>query len=207
VVAERFPEKQRPIFTKAVGFTVGINLPGYKEAGSGIIISKNGLILTAWHVIKSASNFSVTLYNLPPKSWTPKPKSSYKAKLIAGYPELDVALLSIQKLPKDLPRAVLGDSSQVETGDTLYRIGRDEVPLDTGHLCQMEEEGDLFYFLISLKTSYGASGGAVVDERARVVAFSLYGPPKKNIKEAPYVCALPINIIKKLFLRRFGVRC
>ena len=85
-------------------------------AGSGVIISDDGYIITNNHVIEDASNITVSLRN----------GDSYTAKLIGTDAEEDIALIKIEAT--GLTTAVFGDSSTLEVGDKAVIIGN---PLGT----------------------------------------------------------------------------
>ena len=76
-------------------------------AGSGVILSKDGYIVTNNHVIDGASKIKVTT----------KDGKSYDAKLIGNDSSTDLAVIS------NLKPAVLGNSSKLEVGDTAVAIG------------------------------------------------------------------------------------
>ncbi len=81
-------------------------------AGSGFIISKDGLIVTNNHVVEGAKEVTVTLAS----------KEEYPAKLIGRDPKTDVALVKI--VPKGtLPVAALGDSDRLRVGDWVVAVG------------------------------------------------------------------------------------
>ena len=89
-----------------------------QAAGTGIIISSNGLIITNRHVVPAgASNVSVTLSNgVQLKNVSVIGRSSN--------PSLDIAFLKINntKGQKLIP-AVIGNSSQMQVGDPVVAIG------------------------------------------------------------------------------------
>ena len=85
-------------------------------AGSGVIISKDGYIITNNHVISGASSIKVTT----------RGGDSYDAKLIGTDSKVDIALLKIEAT--DLPVAVFGDSSKLAVGSKAVIIGN---PLGT----------------------------------------------------------------------------
>ena len=85
-------------------------------AGSGVIISDDGYIVTNNHVIDGASSIKVTT----------RSGDSYDAKLIGTDPQVDVALLKIEAT--GLPKAVFGDSDTLAVGDKAVIIGN---PLGT----------------------------------------------------------------------------
>ena len=80
-------------------------------AGSGVIISQDGYVITNNHVIAGASHIVVTLHD----------KSKYDAVLIGTDPSTDVAILKIDAT--DLQAAVMGDSSKLAVGETAIAIG------------------------------------------------------------------------------------
>lgn len=80
-------------------------------AGSGVIISKDGYILTNNHVIDGANTVKVTT----------KASKDYDAEVIGADSKLDVALLKIDA--KDLSPATFGDSSTIQVGDYAVAIG------------------------------------------------------------------------------------
>ena len=81
-------------------------------AGSGVIISKDGYIITNNHVIENASKITVTL----------RSGENFNAKLVGTDTELDVALLKITPA-SELSVAVFGDSSKLSVGDKTVVIG------------------------------------------------------------------------------------
>lgn len=80
-------------------------------AGSGVIVSENGYIITNHHVIEDATSISVTLKN----------GNSYTAKLIGSDSELDVALLKIEET--GLKSAIIGSSENLKVGEDIVAIG------------------------------------------------------------------------------------
>ena len=85
-------------------------------AGSGVIISKDGYIVTNNHVIDGAKSIKVTT----------RGGDSYDAKLIGKDAKVDIALLKIEAT--DLPVAVVGDSDKLVVGSKAVIIGN---PLGT----------------------------------------------------------------------------
>jgi len=79
--------------------------------GSGIIISKDGYILTNAHVIKDVDDLTVKLVD----------DEEYKAEVIGSDQTTDIALIKIKG--NDLPIAVLGNSDQIQIGEWVLAIG------------------------------------------------------------------------------------
>ncbi len=87
------------------------NLPR-QGAGSGVIISRDGYILTNNHVVEGATELTVTMNN----------KKEYKAEIVGRDPKTDLALLKIDA-GESLPSATMGDSEQLRVGDWVLAIG------------------------------------------------------------------------------------
>lgn len=82
-------------------------------AGTGIIVSKDGYVMTNNHVIDGASTVSIT---------TSAGDIYQNVKVIGSDPLNDVAFLRIADV-KDLPAAELGDSSTLKIGQSVVAIG------------------------------------------------------------------------------------
>lgn len=80
-------------------------------AGTGVIVTSDGLILTNKHVVEGASTFTVTLTD----------GKQYDGKLVATDPSNDIAYLRVEAT--GLQAAELGDSDKVEVGQKVVAIG------------------------------------------------------------------------------------
>ena len=109
------------VYAANVNSTVGIttsvttNFWGYQTtaaaSGSGFILTADGYILTNYHVIENSNSIKVSLYD----------GTSYDAALV-GYDESnDVAVLKVDA--ENLTPAVLGDSDNINVGDSVVAIG------------------------------------------------------------------------------------
>jgi serine protease Do len=84
-----------------------------RSLGSGILISKDGEILTSYHVVKNADAIKVQLAD----------QSEFEAHLVGKDDRTDLALIKIRKTSVPLPFARLGTSSQLDVGDWVMAIG------------------------------------------------------------------------------------
>jgi serine protease Do len=84
-----------------------------RSLGSGILISKDGEVLTSYHLVRSADVIKVRLSD----------HSEYEARLIGKDVKTDLALLKMRRSGGSLPFARLGSSSQLEVGDWVMAIG------------------------------------------------------------------------------------
>ncbi|MBR5021982.1 MAG: trypsin-like peptidase domain-containing protein [Oscillospiraceae bacterium] len=112
---------QAEVYAANVNSTVGIttsittNFWGYQTtsaaSGSGFVFSKDGYILTNYHVVDDSTSITVSMYD----------GTTYDAKLI-GYDESnDVAVLKVEAT--DLVPVVLGNSDNLNVGDNVVAIG------------------------------------------------------------------------------------
>jgi len=81
--------------------------------GSGVLISSDGKVLTAAHVVDGEERLVVEFAN---DEWVP-------AKVVRSSPIADVALLQCDRVPKSAVPAKLGDSDKVDTGDDIFIVG------------------------------------------------------------------------------------
>ena len=137
--------------------------------GSGVIVTKDGYILTNNHVVEDGDEIKVTLNG---------DDKEYDAKLIGGDPRSDIAILKIEA--NDLPEAVLGDSDNVEDGDVVLAFGN---PFGVGQTVTMGivsatgrnnlgiEEYENF-IQTDAAINPGNSGGALTDAQGRVIGIN-----------------------------------
>ncbi len=91
--------------------------PTTVAAGTGFIISKDGLILTNNHVIDDATKIEVSLFG-------EDDDQTYPAKLIGKDALTDSALIQLTQMPNHpIPEAKFGDSAQMAAGDWVMAIG------------------------------------------------------------------------------------
>jgi serine protease Do len=79
--------------------------------GSGVIMSRDGYILTNYHVIKDAQEIKVILYD----------KREFAGKVIGADPLTDIAIVKVDA--QDLPAIRIGDSGKLKAGDIVLAIG------------------------------------------------------------------------------------
>lgn len=82
-----------------------------KGAGSGVILTKDGYIVTCAHVVDNASSIKVKTAD----------DKEYTAKVIGSDSQTDIALIKISA--SNLTPAVIGKSSELDAGETAVAIG------------------------------------------------------------------------------------
>ncbi len=140
--------------------------------GSGVIVSKNGYILTNNHVVAEADELKVSLND----------GREFTAKLIGADPKTDVAVIKIEA--EDLPFATLADSDKLRVGDLVFAVGN---PLGVGQTVTMgivsatgrdnlgllaDRGGYENFIQTDASINQGNSGGALVDAQGRLVGIN-----------------------------------
>ena len=111
------------VYAAGVNSVVSINVTGTSgtnffgqavqtaSAGSGFILTKDGYIVTNYHVVKDGETVKVTLYN----------GDEYEAKYVGGDEDYDIAVIKVEAA--DLQPVTLGDSGSLNVGDHVLAIG------------------------------------------------------------------------------------
>lgn len=145
--------------------------------GSGVIVSASGQILTNEHVIAGASRLEI---ELPDGGW-------HRAKLLAGDPLLDLALLQLDPPTENLPPAALHNANprpgqwvmamghpyglgNTVTVGVVSGLGRDHA--DLGRPPGLRPDGIWSFIQTDASINIGNSGGPLVDAEGRVLGIS-----------------------------------
>jgi len=88
--------------------------------GSGVLISRDGKVLTAAHLVQTADAIEVVLVT----------GERFRAEVASSDPEVDLAYLQLDGIPRVPMIAILGDSDHAEVGETVLVIG---APLGLSH--------------------------------------------------------------------------
>lgn len=172
-----------------------------KGAGSGVIISEDGYMVTNNHVIQNADIINVTLNN----------KKTYKAQLVGTDPTTDLAVLKIEE--KGLPYLGYGNSDDLRIGEWVLAVGNpfNLTSTVTAGIVSAKSrdinilENDPFTGLNSIESfiqtdaavNPGNSGGALVNTHGELIGIN--AAIKSNTGSfAGYSFAIPSNIVKKV---------
>ena len=139
-----------------------------RALGSGVIISKDGYIVTNNHVVSDAQKIVVFTHD----------GKKYKAKLIGTDPKTDLAVIKIET--KDLKPITFTDSSEIEVGDIALAIGN---PFGLGETVTQGIISGInrnkvgineYENFIQTDTAInpGNSGGALVDLKGRLIGIN-----------------------------------
>ena len=167
-------------------------------AGSGIIISEDGYVLTNNHVISGADKITVYV-----NSGDGSEEQSYEATLVGSSESNDIAVLKIDAT--GLNAAAFGDSDQLEVGELAVAIGHPmgqvHGSVTAGIISAVEQEltiDDVTINAIQTDAAInpGNSGGALFDSYGNVIGIVYAKSSSVSIEGIGY--AIPVNNIKDL---------
>ena len=139
-----------------------------EPAGSGILISKDGLIVTAYHVIENAKGVAVKTS-----------KGAFNVRVLAADKPNDLVLLQIKDAKGEFTAAPLAPSAKVKLGQTVFTLGFPNSALQGFNVKMTKGEisstsgiqDDPRQFQISVPVQPGNSGGALLDEQGNVIGI------------------------------------
>ena len=161
---------------------VNTTLGNGQAAGTGMIISSTGEILTNHHVVSGSSSISVTIQGR---------SQSYSAHVVGVNVSQDIAVIQIDASVSGLPTVTFADSSSLRVGDTVVAIGNalgrgGAQPATRGHVTALDQtitasEGrssseTLSGMIQSDALIYeGDSGGALLNSSGQVIGMITAG--------------------------------
>lgn len=175
--------------------------------GSGVIISKDGYIVTNNHVIQNATKVEVTLNN----------KQSYTAKVVGTDPNTDISLLKIDE--DNLPFLSFFNSDNLKVGEWVLAVGNPfglnstvtaGIVSAKGRSINILSRGSDHPIESFIQTDAainpGNSGGALVNTNGHLVGVNT-AIFSKTGSYAGYGFAVPSNIVKKIVsdLKQYGM--
>jgi serine protease DegQ len=162
--------------------------------GSGVIVSRDGYILTNHHVIESADQIEVALTD----------GRHAKGRVIGSDPDTDLAVIKVD-LQGDMPAITFGHSELARVGDIVLAVGN---PFGVGETVTMGIISGLKRNHLGLNTfenfiqtdaaiNPGNSGGALVDTAGNLIGINsaIYSP---NGGSLGIGFAIPVSTAKKI---------
>jgi Do/DeqQ family serine protease len=180
-------------------------VPQQKEtkigSGSGVIISRDGYIITNNHVVKEADKIEVTLND----------KRTYAAELIGSDPSTDLALLKIKE--NDLQFITYGNSDNVKIGEWVLAVGNPFnlastvtagiVSAKARNINILENNPDKglhpveSFIQTDAAVNPGNSGGALVNTNGELIGINS-AIASNTGSYTGYSFAIPVNIVRKV---------
>ncbi len=171
--------------------------------GSGVIISKDGYIITNNHVVDRATEVSVSLND----------NREYTAKVVGTDSQSDLALLKIEG--DDFPYLTFGNSDALQVGEWVLAVGNpfNLTSTVTAGIVSAKNRGNVMggglgiqsFIQIDAAVNPGNSGGALVNTRGELVGINtaIYS---QTGNFTGYAFAIPISIAGKIAadLKEYG---
>ena len=178
-----------------------VQTPKRAAAGSGVIISADGYIVTNNHVVDGADELTVSLN---------EGSKEYSARVIGADKTTDLALIKIDA--KNLPAITIANSDDVKVGEWVLAVGN---PLGLNNTVTagiisakartLGANGVESFIQTDAAINQGNSGGALVNTRGELVGINamLASPTGSNIG---YGFAIPTAIMNKVVddLKQYG---
>ena len=177
-----------------------VQTPKRAAAGSGVIISADGYIVTNNHVVDGADELTVTLN---------ENSKEYSARIIGADKTTDLALIKIDA--KNLPAIAIANSDDVKIGEWVLAVGN---PLGLNNTvtagivsakARQMGEGVTSMIQTDAAINQGNSGGALVNTNGALIGINamLASPTGSNIG---YGFAIPTAIMNKVVddIKKYG---
>ncbi|OFZ21976.1 MAG: hypothetical protein A2X94_16090 [Bdellovibrionales bacterium GWB1_55_8] len=178
----------------------------HTSLGSGLLIDKDGYVITNNHVVDQATEVLVTLLD----------KRQFRARIVGKDQKIDIALLQIQdekrRVPSDLLPVPLGNSDAVRIAEPVFAVGN---PFGLQHTVTMGiisaknrtiGQGPFDNFLqTDASINPGNSGGPLFDMKGEVIGINtvIYS---RTGQSGGLGFAIPVNEAKEMIpdLKRYG---
>jgi serine protease Do len=143
-------------------------VPRQEGTGSGVVVTRDGYILTNNHVVDGADEVKVSLQD----------GREFTAKVVGRDPKTDVAVIKVDA--KELPAVPMADSDKVEVGDVVLAVGN---PFDIGQtvtsgiVSATGRSGAIGldyedFIQTDAAINPGNSGGALIDSEGRLIGIN-----------------------------------
>ncbi|MCY3774967.1 MAG: trypsin-like peptidase domain-containing protein [Candidatus Aminicenantes bacterium] len=167
-----------------------------RGVGSGVVIDREGRIVTNFHVVQEASRIEVTLYD----------KSSYEAKVLGTDRFNDLAILEIDCPAEKLHPIELGSSDNLKVGQKVLAIGNPfgfEHTLTTGIISSLgrslRTDSGVIENVIQSDAAInpGNSGGPLLNTQGELIGINtaIYS---RSGESAGIGFAVPVNILRRI---------
>ena len=166
-------------------------------SGSGFVWSKDGYIVTNYHVVQQANRVTVTLQD----------GSTYDATAVGFEPNKDLAVLKIDAPPEKLVPVAVGDSSLLEVGRKVIAIGNPfglDTTMTVGVVSALGREIDSItrrkirdVIQTDAAINPGNSGGPLLNSLGQLIGVNtaIYSPSGAS---SGIGFAIPINTVKRI---------
>ena len=206
VLSDVFESVQRTVVTirtteREPGPAGGRTTVSVAGQGSGVLISEDGMVLTAAHVVDLASEIQVEFSE----------GEHVRARVVASEPDADVSLLQLERVPSGAVGARLADSDRARIGDRVFIVGAPygiSRTLTVGHVSGRHRPGrvwDRFALAEFLQTdaaiNRGNSGGPMFSMGGEVLGVVSHLISQSGGFEG-LGFVVTANVVRKLLIER-----
>ncbi len=179
----------------------GGGLTRFNETGSGVLVSADGKILTAAHVVHSMDEVNVEFLG----------GETVPARVVSSEPAADLSLLQLKRVPNGVKVARLGDSDTVRVGDQVVIVGAPyglSHSMSTGWISARWPANSVYrampladFLQTDATINTGNSGGPMFNMAGDVIGIVSHNISKSGGSEG-LGFVVTINTAKKLLLER-----
>jgi S1-C subfamily serine protease len=195
---DRAASATRGLTTGVVLINTNLALQNGNAAGTGIVVAKNGEVITNNHVVRGATTIKVVV---------PSSKRTYTANVLGYDITNDVAVLKLTGAT-NLATVTRGNSATLKIGQTTRAVGNanggGKLVTTTGRITArnqtisvQDDSGDVTQLKSLIETSArlvpGDSGGPLLDAAGRVIGIDAAGSPSFGLDSSAPGYAIPIN--------------
>jgi S1-C subfamily serine protease len=173
----------------------------FSEIGSGVLISTDGKVMTAAHVVNAMDEITVETVG----------GESVRAKVIASETAADLSLLQLERVPASMRVGKMGDSNTVRVGDQIMIIGAPyglSHSMSAGWISARWAPNTVYkamplaeFFQTDATINTGNSGGPMFSMAGEVIGIVSHNISKSGGSEG-LGFVVTINTAKKLLLEK-----
>ena len=190
------------VVIRARGRDVGAGgVTRFSETGSGVLISKDGQVMTAAHVVHAMDEIKVEFLD----------GETVSARVVSSEPAADLSLLKLDRVPPGATVSPLADSDRVRVGDQVIVVGAPyglSHSLSVGWLSARWAPNTMYkamplaeFFQTDAVINTGNSGGPMFGMNGEVIGIVSHNISKSGGSEG-LGFVVTINTAKKLLLER-----
>ena len=173
----------------------------FTETGSGVLISKDGQVMTAAHVVQALDQISIEFLG----------GETVSARVVASEPAADLSLLQLDRVPPEAVVAPMADSNTVRVGDPVIVVGAPyglSHSLSVGYISARWPANTVYaslplaeFFQTDAVINTGNSGGPMFDMTGNVIGIVSHNISRSGGSEG-LGFVVTINTARQLLLEK-----
>jgi S1-C subfamily serine protease len=173
----------------------------FAETGSGVLISRDGKVMTAAHVVHAMDEITVEFLG----------GETISARVVSSEPAADLSLLQLDRVPPGATVATMADSSTMQVGDEVLIVGAPyglSYSLSVGYISARWPPNTVYktmplaeFFQTDATINTGNSGGPMFNMKGEVIGIVSHNISKGGGSEG-LGFVVTLNTAKQLLLER-----